>query len=395
MKAWRSTQAGMVLYALLLGLLGFAGYMAYTQGSARHARLMNERDQHAAMVLARETLIARAVNDDNRPGSLPCPAALKQHDPSAPRPGDGRAELLAGNHCPSLIGRLPWSTLDIPQPLDDNLNTLWYVMAPGLRDHKSASPINSDTPTGLSLNGEGEIAALIIRPGAPLAGQQRPSNEPADYLEASLSNGSPRDFRTAPESNDSILSISRSSLMAAVELRIAHKLRQCLTEHARLSGRYPWPAPMSAAPGEGRTGSRFGRVPLTQPGNSAGASEITGDTNLPASQALVWASPACDFLSTPDSWWHEGQWSDKLFYQATDPMNPELATLSIAGQAAQSLVVIAAGAGIGSQQRPGNDIADYLEGRNAAPSRNGNAEAPDTAFDARQRRAGHNDQIAY
>jgi len=393
MKAWRSKQAGMVLYALLLGLLGFAGYMAYAQGSARHARLMNERDQHAAMALAREALIARAVNDANRPGSLPCPAVLKQY--GAPRPGDGRAELLAGNHCPSLIGRLPWSTLDIPQPLDDNLNTLWYVIAPGLRDHQSASPINSDTPTGLSLNGEGEIAALIIRPGVPLAGQQRPSNDPTDYLEASLSNDSPRDFRTAPENNDSILSISRSSLMAAVELRIAHKLRHCLAEHARLSGHYPWPAPMSAAPGEGRTGSRFGRVPLTQPENSAGANESTGDTNQSPSQTMVWASPACDFLTKPNSWWHEGQWSDSLFYQAADPMNPELATLYIAGQTAEALVVIAAGARIGSQRRPGNDVADYLEGRNAHPSRNADAQAPDTAFDIRQPRADHNDQIAY
>lgn len=392
MKAWRSKQAGMVLYALLLGLLGFAGYMAYAQGSARHARLMNERDQHAAMARAREALIARAVNDANRPGSLPCPAALKQHDPNAPRPGDGRAELLAGNHCPNLIGRLPWTTLDIPQPLDDNLNTLWYVMAPGLRDHQSASPINSDTPTGLSLNGEGDIAALIIRPGAPLAGQQRPSNNPADYLEASLSNGSPRDFRIAPESNDSILSISRSSLMAAVELRIAHKVRYCLSEHARLSGRYPWPAPMSAAPGEGRAGSRFGRVPLTQPDPPTVAGD---DKNPSSSQPMVWATPACDFLSTPDSWWHEGQWSDKLFYQAADPMNPELATLPIAGQAVQSLVVIAAGPRIGSQRRPGNDVADYLEGRNAHPSRNADAQAPDKAFDIRQQRADHNDQIVY
>jgi hypothetical protein len=395
MKMGGRQQAGMVLYALLFGLLGFSGYMAYAQGSARHARLMNERDQHAAMALAREALIARAVNDANRPGSLPCPAALIQHDPSAPRPGDGQSEMLAGNHCPSLIGRLPWSTLDIPQPLDDNLNTLWYVLAPGLRDHPSASPINSDTSTGLSLNGQDEIAALIIRPGPPLPGQQRPSNEPADYLEASLSNGSPRDFRTAPKSNDSILSISRSSLMAAVELRVASQVRDCLSAHARQTGRYPWPAPMSATPGEGRAGSRFGRVPLTQPENSAGASETTGNTNQPASQTVVWASPACDFLSAPNSWWHKGQWSDSVFYQVADPMQPDFATLHIAGQSTQSLVVIAAGARIGSQQRTSNDIADYLEGKNAHSSRNGNAEAPSAEFDIHQRRPDHNDQIAY
>jgi len=391
MKSGRNHQGGLVIYALLLGLLGFAAYMAYAQGSARHARLKSERDQHQALAVAREALIARAVNDANRPGSLPCPALMKQHDPNAPRPGDGRAELLAGNHCPSLIGRLPWSTLDIPQPLDDNLNTLWYVLAPGLRDHQSASPINSDTPTGLAVNGTGEIAALIIRPGPPLPGQKRPSNNPADYLEGSLDNSSPLNFRTSAESNDSILSITRNSLMEAVEQRIAFQLRDCLAAHARQTGAYPWPAPIAATSGEGRAGSRFGRVPLTQPESLTRPSE----PNAPLNQPLVWASPVCDFLNLKNSWWHEGQWSHSLFYQVADPMQPDFATLHIAGQSAQSLVVIAAGARIGSQQRPSNDIADYLEGKNAHSSRNGNAEAPSTDFDVLRRQSDHNDQIAY
>lgn len=380
MRPLAQHQNGSVAYALLFGLLGFGGYLAYAQGAASHARLESMRAQHAAMAMAREALIARAVNDANRPGSLPCPAQR-----SASGPGDGRAELLSGQHCPSLIGRLPWSTLDIPQPVDDNQNTLWYVIAPGLRDHRSASPINSDTPTGLSLNGKDDIAALIIRPGPPLPGQRRPSNDPADYLEASLSHDNPRDFRSAPESNDSILSISRSSLMAAVELRIAHRLRDCLNAHARQTGRYPWPAPLAAGIGEGFAGSRFGRVPTSQPAE--------GGEERPS--GMLWASPACDFLTDENGWWHEGQWSESVFYQFADPLRPDLAGLHIPGQTARPLVVIVAGARIGAQQRPGGDIADYLEGRNAAPSRNGNAETPAHTFDMPQRRADHNDQIAY
>ena len=380
MKTTSGHQTGAVLYALLLGLLGSVGYMAYARGSANQARLESTRAQQAAMALAREALIARAANDANRPGSLPCPAQLK---PTAP--GDGRAELLAGPHCPSLIGRLPWSTLDIPQPVDDNQNTLWYVISPGLRDHQSASPINSDTTTGLSLNGKDDIAALIIRPGAPLPGQKRPSNDPADYLEASLSQNSPRDFKTAPESNDSILSISRSSLMAAVELRIAHELRDCLNASARQTGRYPWPAPLSSNFGEGLSGSRFGRVPLSQP-----ADDGEGE-NLP----MLWTSPNCSFLAEQNSWWHEGKWSDSIFYQFSDALQPEQASLQIPGQPPRPLVVIVAGSRISGQQRPGKDVADYLEGRNAAPSRNDDAEIPDNTFDARQGRPDHNDQIAH
>lgn len=395
MKIGRAHQDGLVLYALILGLLGFAAYMAYAQGSARHARLNSEREHHTALAQAREALISRAVNDANRPGSLPCPAQMKPHDPNAPRPGDGRAELLAGKHCPSLIGRLPWSTLDMPQPLDDNLNTLWYVVAPGLRDHQSASPINSDTPTGLAVNGVGEIAALIIRPGPPLPGQQRPSNDPADYLEASLDGSDPLNFRTHPESNDSVLIITRSKLMTAVEQRIAFQLRDCLVAHARQAGYYPWPAPMSSTSGDGRAGSRFGRIALTQPESFTAASETNGNAEQPLRQPLVWASPACDFLNMTNSWWHEGQWSESLFYQLTEPMHPELASLQVGGQTARSLVVITAGARIGSQQRPSNDVADYLEGKNAHPSRNGNGETPDTTFDITRRQTDHNDQIAY
>jgi len=380
MKTTSRHQSGAVLYALLLSLLGFAGYMAYAQGSANQARLESTRAQQAAMALAREALIARAANDTNRPGSLPCPAQWK---PTTP--GDGRADLLAGQHCPSLIGRLPWSTLDIPQPVDDNQNTLWYVIAPGLRDHQSANPINSDSATGLSLNGKGDIAALIIRPGAPLPGQKRPSNNPADYLEASLSQNNPRDFKTAPESNDSILSITRGSLMAAVELRIAHKLRDCLSAYARQTGRYPWPAPLSSNFGEGRSGSRFGRVPLSQPANDGEGEH----------QPMAWTSASCNFLAEPNSWWYEGKWSDSVFYQFGDALEPEQASLQIPGQPARPLLVIAAGARINGQQRPGKDVADYLEGRNAAPSRNGDAEMPDNTFDARQRRPDHNDQIAH
>lgn len=110
---------------------------------------------------------------------------------------------------------------------------------------------------------------------------------------------------------------------------------------------------------------------------------------------MAWTSASCNFLAEPNSWWYEGKWSDSVFYQFGDALEPEQASLQIPGQPARPLLVIAAGARINGQQRPGKDVADYLEGRNAAPSRNGDAEMPDNTFDARQRRPDHNDQIAH
>lgn len=531
----RQAQAGFVLQALLFGLLGLGAALNGTTGDSRLARLKSAQAQQRALAQAREALIARAVNDASRPGSLPCPALLKQYDPAAPRPGDGRAELMAGNRCPSLIGRLPWSTLDLPQPLDDNLNTLWYVVAPGLRDHRSASPINSDTPTGLSLNGEPEVAALILLPGPQLPGQRRPSNDPADYLEGNLSTVHPADFSSRPgQGNDRLLSITRHHLMAAVELGVARRVRHCLAAHRKHSGRQPWPAPLASTSGEAHPGSRFGRIPRYHPDNAgalltaiglAAADErrpltdtqawagnlatvliqaadtvgravdaarpelaralagngqraaaqaalaplaealaahgfdplrlqtapLTDDSNLsrdallaalaspPADAAasldqltttiashalavaeeaatlrralagkpdrrqlqtalaampqsrlmttgkalpMVWAAAACDFLAQTDSWWQEGNWSDGIFFQ-------------LAASDAGETVVIAAGPRIGKQQRPSSQIADYLEGVNADPARNGNAEAATGTFEPARGRSDHNDQVVY
>lgn len=561
MSQSRRRQQGLVLYALLLGLLGASIYLTQAREPVRLARLKSERQQQAALALAREALISRAVNDANRPGSLPCPSKLKVSATATAPTSDGRAELLAGSHCPSLIGRLPWSTLDIPQPTDDNLNTLWYVMAPGLRDHQSANPINSDTPTGLSLNGVGEIAALLIQPGTPLPGQKRPSNEFEDYLEGRLSTGQPADFTTtARAGNDIILSITRAQLMAAVERRVIQQLHRCLQAHARQRGRHPWPAPLADFRRQGRSGSRFGRVPLTQPehlptlimelseiagdkqrplqetltwatnlaavirsagirigelgqqgtnqltraagnpvhlpaalatieqlgealaelgvdsvragGNAADAahnltrdallsnasllhlalSGVSGEGNevqaliarlrnssnqivehagnlLAEADALasslgtvsehaqlldlvagltharaastakalptIWASAHCDFLLPANGWWQSGQWADSIFYQTAAPLPAELAGLNTGSGPHRSLAVIASGAAIGSQQRTSQNVADYLEGRNADPSRNGHAEAPSPDFEPVHWRSNHNDQIAY
>jgi hypothetical protein len=291
MKSPPSThrQRGAALFALLaFSLFGIVAYLSIATGQpqASEARLQN------TLARAREALIARAAGDDNRPGSLPCPDLLTDTASLANHPGDGKADMLTRNQCPSHVGWLPWLTLGIPRTLDDSHGTLWYVLAPGLHDDDSAMPINSDKPTGLSIDGQGEIAALLIAARAPLSGQQRPSYNPADYFEGQLQDGTTLDYRHATtQGNDRILTISRAELMAAVEQRVIHSVRHCLSSHARQTGRYPWPAPLAASASQGQSGALFGRLPLTQPSDSITRDLEKASTDLASQRAALTDTP--------------------------------------------------------------------------------------------------------
>ncbi len=269
-----SKQQGQILWWLLLfsSLLAALSLPALSNNSSS---LQRATQTQATLARAKEALIARAVADDNRPGSLPCPDRMTDNSALNNHPNDGRADLFTLTQCPSYLGWLPWATLDLPDPQDASGNRLWYALGPALRDDDSAQPINSETASGLWLDGNPEIAALLIAPGAPLAGQTRPSTQPTDFLESSNDQGEQRHYLTCPsgtDCNDRILAITRSELMAAVEKRIAGELRLCLNSHAASPAnpgqRLPWPSPLAASNNQGQSGSLFGRIPASQPDSS-------------------------------------------------------------------------------------------------------------------------------
>ena len=223
-------------------------------------RRLRQQEQFAVL---REALIARAVNDDNRPGSLPCPA---------PNPEvNGTAPLLAGQNCPQRLDGVPWSTLKIRPPHDASHTPWYYLIAPGLQDSESSQPIHSDHPSGLvSALGAlpvGNIAAVLIAPGPALASQQRPSVDPAAYSEVVLSQQSDGvHFALSGQSNDQLYLIHRDEILRPVERRVLRSVLRCLDEHARYSGgQMPWAAPLVSAQRVGQVACTFGRVPATQP----------------------------------------------------------------------------------------------------------------------------------
>ncbi len=265
MNTFPIRQGGLVLLAMLVMLL-VASLSFQVSNSMILKDWQQDRARQTQLQLhaAREALIARAVNDDNRPGSLPCPDLATDSTGLSNYPGDGKGDMLTRDQCPSPVGWFPWVTLNIARPEDPQHGTLWFIAAPGLRDDDSAYPINSNTPTGLSHNGEDEIAAILIAAAPPDSDQQRPSNNPADYLKGQLTGSNPYAYQL-DDFREQTLVLNRATLFAAVENRVAHSVRRCLAAHHQQTGTFPWPAPFSDNESKGQSGQYFGRIPLTQP----------------------------------------------------------------------------------------------------------------------------------
>lgn len=292
-------QHGAALLILMLFIFLAATTLILGQSSGTNAR--NERDKltATAMAQAKEALIGRAAADPNRPGSLPCPNIN----------GDGTAPLFAGTQCPSYIGRFPWKTLGIPEPLDGNGDGLWYALAPGSRDNAAAQPINPQKPLELTLDGTPNIAAIIFSPGPPLSNQTgRPGNAIADYLDGSNNDGDYAHVSGPPSAtfNDKALAITREDIFRAVNLRVLSEIR----------------GPDDSAPGAPQWGLRRYHA------NNAGfpwadsGSDYIGDVGMTAGNL-----PFDDFSINPASlaWLNPNGWLPLVTYQRPSASSARIA----------------------------------------------------------------------
>ena len=66
-------QSGIALVALLVLLIMAGAYAFYRNANVGTGRIQQDAKLAATLARAKEALIARAVTDANRPGSLPCP----------------------------------------------------------------------------------------------------------------------------------------------------------------------------------------------------------------------------------------------------------------------------------------------------------------------------------
>ena len=359
--------AGLLFIAILvmIGLYLMTSFPARGPGNGLRTAI--------AMSEAKDALIGRAVQDPNRPGSLPCPDT----------DGDGVAELFAGGECPAYVGRLPWKTLDLPDLRDDAGETLWYALSRNFRDHPSAQPINSDTAGNLAVYASdgatlvaADAAAIVFAPGAALAGQSRGGTVsscpaygksvaqnlcPGNYLDslncpgAACRSNATGPFVTGPVSgsvNDLLLVIRARDIVPPVEKYVAANLLSWLQTYHALNHAYPYPARYDHCDGEHCDGDETvcrGRIPLTDPA-------FPDKHGNPA--PLPW----------PD-WFVNNQWYREIYYSvgaaalvsAENLAAPACASsLSLSGNAVD-MVFFTPGTPVGSISRPSNVLSDYLE----------------------------------
>jgi len=253
-------QTGVALLAMftLLTLFGLAVFVG--QLSATQFRQAQVQIDAAVLAEAREALIGRSATDENRPGSLPCPALNDS----------GVSPIFAGNDCPTYIGRLPWYTLKVGPLRDSAGELLWYALAPALRDNPSAQPINSLTAVQLTLDGAPNIAAIVFSPQAPLPDQiGRLSNSVGDYLDASNSDGDSAYLSGPPSAtfNDQLLAVSSAAIFRVVNQRVLAEVggpgpspsQWGLRKYYADNGSFPWAD--TSGDGFGNVGATSGNLP--------------------------------------------------------------------------------------------------------------------------------------
>jgi hypothetical protein len=297
--AGRRRQQGAVVLLIVAFLLLGGLLLAYTSFNVAAVRVDRDRATNTALAKAKDALIAFAVTHLDgvpdpaalaRPGQLPCPDVND----------DGRADAdTTTGACTSLIGRLPWFTLGIPDLRDDSGERLWYAVSNDFRTDYTAPPavpLNSDTAyragnASLTLNGTTPVtnlAALVVSPGGTLIRsdgrvQTRGCGaacDPRDFLDVVGSEDnadSNRIFAAAPRStsfNDTFMPVFSDDIMRLVERRAARELAQHVRDHYDMwagatvnntKGFYPWAAPLNdpsvAAPGVNN--ATYGQLPLS------------------------------------------------------------------------------------------------------------------------------------
>ena len=292
----RSKQRGAIVVALLAILVLFGTYTMFRSLDIAAVRTERDRVTNEALAKAKEALVAYAVSDANRPGELPCPDV---DDDGAATPGVD----YVGSACASLIGRLPWKTLDLPDLRDDSGERLWYAVSDDF--HASGSvALNSDTAfrtgnTSLTLTGKQagtSLVALVFAPGAPVVrdGSATLQNRStaaaalnaANYLDAANAEDNAdvnRVFVAADQSqsfNDRILPIQSDDIMGLVQRRAAREYAQHLRDHydawknavppasttfTGFKGFYPWAAPLNdpTTKQSGVNSTTNGQLPLS------------------------------------------------------------------------------------------------------------------------------------
>lgn len=411
----RSRQHGAALLVMLIILITGGAYLLVSQLNRASGRSEADRQTSEALAMAKEALIGRAASDDNRPGEMPCPDV----------DNDGQLTIGidwgGGGVCTSLLGRLPWRTLDLPDLRDGHGERLWYAVSPDFRAN-AAAQLNSDRngqitvrdPAGtVVLNGANQSAAIavvfspgpvITRQGAALPQDRScvvgvncdiagmctttpptltPRCNPVSYLDIITGTEDNADFVAGSSANgfisgeirdpadpsnllvnDRISVIAHDDLFRTVELRIANDARNLLTAYAAACNSYPVPAPFTN--------------PVTTATFDSGGGITEG--LFPAGVALPFAwgigcAPALPALFTETDINH---WIHVMYYAIAPPPLPCTTCLTVINgpnptNNKQAIIIMTGRAIVNSHPGP---LTDYLEAQNQSTGDNVFQRAP-------------------
>jgi type II secretory pathway pseudopilin PulG len=301
----RGKQHGAILLIMLVILvISIAAILvsSLTTYSIKNAR---QATTAAALAQAREALIGYAVRDSNRPGEFPCPDSNN----------DGKITVTddyVGSSCKTLIGRLPWITLGLPELFDGAGEHLWYALSDPFHANGSAI-LNSNTkgtllvygPDGATLQTKlgYSAVAVIFSAGSYVGSQTRTTaaeqNDPANYLDIanSIDNSSASGpFIAGTETltfNDQLIYITTQDFIPLVEQRVAYELKKALNNYYTAHGYYPWADALPGPTYASNYGLNRGWLP--------------DDTYVSGSTA-AWGA------ASPPSWFVNNQWNTLIYY---------------------------------------------------------------------------------
>jgi hypothetical protein len=364
----RTRQRGAVLLIILVILL--VGIAAVLINSLTAAAAKNARQAHTAAVLAqaKDALIGFAItygdtHSDQVHGYLPCP------DTSGSPEGSADPPCLGTNV--SVIGRLPWATLDLSTLRDGDGECLWYAVSGTYKDNPKTGLMNWDTNGQLQAYAadgtlltpaDNQVVAVIVAPGAPLSGQDRSgatapicggNYTASSYLDSGTVNSINFDNTAIATGkfiqgtsggtiNDQMVFITKQDIWNAVQKRsdfqttlklLTHDIAACLKYYAFKNDpcgwscsndSLPWPAPLTLS--DYADSTKYddtstlyaGRVPYNVTTSAGGHSQLTA---LQATTLMSTAScSSAGWTTSDDAWWNN--WKDHFFYALSYDFKP-------------------------------------------------------------------------
>ena len=239
---YRSSK-GAALLAFTLVLISASTWVFLSDLNRHSETYVRRAGSGFALNQAKQALLSYAMNypelranPEKGPGFFPCPD----------RNNDGRPETNCASGTGTTLGRLPFSILGLDDPRDSSGERLWYALSPAFKNTQAnQAVINSETPGQLTVDGTGDVVAIVMAPGSPVDQQYtRPGSNPADYLEGDNARVADGVF-SAVAGNDQLAVITRAELMSVVEQRVINELRAALTRYRTEHSAYPWLAPFA------------------------------------------------------------------------------------------------------------------------------------------------------